>query len=345
MFIAIANNPGDFLKVDITAGETEIDFDNLQIYDDIGPNGNLLYDSDGMHTGVSIVSFTGIATVYIDGDGIWNCLDGQGGPYVPIEAAISCISASSVNLEMSELTTPNIIAPGNTNITGIVTNFGVDSIFSFDIVWDDGSGSQSETFSVSLGIGDSYNFTHGTPIVTNPGQTYDIIVEVIANNDSDSTNNVLSKTLNTYSFVPDKKVVFENATISNTWWGSWCPRGIVSIEELSLSNYKDDVEIINIHHSFLPSFKGAKPYHQAFERGVKVIGATAHYVTSDLDEGPIIEQDTQVVDHEMMPNNLVSMGRDIESRVLYRALKAHSERRVFLNGNRTVVFKGHRILG
>ena len=104
-------------------------------------------------------------------------------------------------------------------------------------------------------------------------------------------------------------------------------------------------KIINIHHSFLPSFKGAKPYHQAFERGVKVIGATAHYVTSDLDEGPIIEQDTQVVDHEMMPNNLVSMGRDVESRVLYRALKAHSERRVFLNGNRTVVFKGHRILG
>ena len=104
-------------------------------------------------------------------------------------------------------------------------------------------------------------------------------------------------------------------------------------------------KIINIHHSFLPSFKGAKPYHQAFQRGVKVIGATAHYVTSDLDEGPIIEQDTQVVDHEMMPNNLVSMGRDVESRVLYRALKAHSERRVFLNGNRTIVFKGHRILG
>ena len=104
-------------------------------------------------------------------------------------------------------------------------------------------------------------------------------------------------------------------------------------------------KIINIHHSFLPSFKGAKPYHQAFERGVKVIGATAHYVTSDLDEGPIIEQDTQEVDHEMMPNNLVAIGRDIESRVLYRALKAHSERRVFLNGNRTVVFKGHRLLG
>ena len=101
-------------------------------------------------------------------------------------------------------------------------------------------------------------------------------------------------------------------------------------------------KIINIHHSFLPSFKGAKPYHQAFERGVKVIGATAHYVTKELDDGPIIEQDTQEVDHEMMPDDLISIGRDIESRVLYRALKAHSEKRVFLNGKRTIVFKGHR---
>jgi formyltetrahydrofolate deformylase len=112
-------------------------------------------------------------------------------------------------------------------------------------------------------------------------------------------------------------------------------------------DFTDEFEgkIINIHHSFLPSFKGAKPYHQAFERGVKVIGATAHYVTKDLDEGPIIEQDTQEVDHEMMPNDLVSIGRDIESRVLYRALKAHSEKRVFLNGKRTIVFKGHRKVG
>ena len=112
-------------------------------------------------------------------------------------------------------------------------------------------------------------------------------------------------------------------------------------------NFTNEFEgkIINIHHSFLPSFKGAKPYHQAFERGVKVIGATAHYVTKELDEGPIIEQDTQEVNHEMMPNDLVSIGRDIESRVLYRALKAHSEKRVFLNGKRTIVFKGHRKVG
>ena len=102
-------------------------------------------------------------------------------------------------------------------------------------------------------------------------------------------------------------------------------------------------KIINIHHSFLPSFKGAKPYHQAFERGVKIIGATAHFVNQNLDEGPIIEQDVEKVDHELSPSDLVTIGKDIEARVLYRAIKAHSERRVFLNDNRTIVFRGQRI--
>ena len=96
--------------------------------------------------------------------------------------------------------------------------------------------------------------------------------------------------------------------------------------------------VINIHHSFLPSFKGAKPYHQAHERGVKLIGATAHYVTADLDEGPIIEQAAERVVHSMTPDDLVAVGRDIESRVLARAVKMHLEGRVMLNGQRTVVF-------
>ncbi|GGE01962.1 formyltetrahydrofolate deformylase [Aureimonas endophytica] len=95
---------------------------------------------------------------------------------------------------------------------------------------------------------------------------------------------------------------------------------------------------INIHHSFLPSFKGAKPYHQAHERGVKLIGATAHYVTSDLDEGPIIEQETERVNHSMTGDDLVATGRDVESRVLARAVKSHLEGRVMLNGHKTVVF-------
>ncbi|MCD4863619.1 formyltetrahydrofolate deformylase [Pseudomonas sp. PLB05] len=96
---------------------------------------------------------------------------------------------------------------------------------------------------------------------------------------------------------------------------------------------------INIHHSFLPGFKGAKPYHQAFERGVKLIGATAHYVTSDLDEGPIIEQEVQRVDHGYRPDDLVAIGRDTETVALYKAVKYHIERRLFLNGNRVVVFR------
>ena len=96
---------------------------------------------------------------------------------------------------------------------------------------------------------------------------------------------------------------------------------------------------INIHHSFLPSFKGAQPYHQAHARGVKIIGATAHYVTSDLDEGPIIEQDVAHVDHAMTPGELIRIGSDIESRVLARAVRRHVEHRILLNGHRTVVFR------
>jgi formyltetrahydrofolate deformylase len=96
---------------------------------------------------------------------------------------------------------------------------------------------------------------------------------------------------------------------------------------------------INIHHSFLPSFKGARPYHQAYARGVKLIGATAHYVTTDLDEGPIIEQAVERVDHTHSAEELVAIGRDIESVVLARAVRWHVERRVLLNGSKTIVFK------
>lgn len=96
--------------------------------------------------------------------------------------------------------------------------------------------------------------------------------------------------------------------------------------------------IINIHHSFLPSFKGANPYRQAFERGVKLIGATSHYVTADLDEGPIIEQDTIRVTHAQSAKDYISLGRDVEAQVFARAIHAHIHGRVFLNGNKTVVF-------
>lgn len=96
--------------------------------------------------------------------------------------------------------------------------------------------------------------------------------------------------------------------------------------------------VINIHHSFLPGFKGARPYHQAHARGVKVIGATAHYVTADLDEGPIITQATEVIDHTFTPEDMVETGRHLEGIALLRAVKAHAEHRIFLNSGRTVVF-------
>ena len=95
---------------------------------------------------------------------------------------------------------------------------------------------------------------------------------------------------------------------------------------------------INIHHSFLPGFKGAKPYHQAFERGVKLIGATAHFVTADLDEGPIIEQSVERVSHVNSPDEMAEIGRDTEAVVLNRAVRWHAEHRVLLNGSKTVVF-------
>lgn len=97
-------------------------------------------------------------------------------------------------------------------------------------------------------------------------------------------------------------------------------------------------QIINIHHSFLPGFKGAKPYHQAHARGVKIIGATAHFVTSDLDEGPIIEQDTAHVSHSSTPEDLIALGRDIERRVLAKAVRLYAQDRIFIVGQRTVVF-------
>ena len=100
-----------------------------------------------------------------------------------------------------------------------------------------------------------------------------------------------------------------------------------------------DGRCVNIHHSFLPGFKGAKPYHRAHERGVKLIGATAHFVTGDLDEGPIIEQAVERVDHRATVDDLIAIGRDIEAQVLARAVNAIGERRVFLNGGKTVVFR------
>ena len=111
----------------------------------------------------------------------------------------------------------------------------------------------------------------------------------------------------------------------------------VAISEQMIAPYRN--RIINIHHSMLPAFSGAQPYKQAYERGVKLIGATSHFVTEDLDEGPIIEQTVERVDHTSGPEELTAVGRDVEAITLARAVRYHIEHRVFLNGNRTVVFR------
>lgn len=155
--------------------------------------------------------------------------------------------ANSVDMEMSSLNIPDYGAPGTSNVKGVVTNLGVNPITSFDIVWNDGSGPQSETFNVNLGFNQSYNFTHSTPIQTNSLQTYNIDVEVVASGDPDSTNNSLSHTLNVGSFLPFKKVLFEDQTIGANDFGFYSPRGIVRLEEVMLTSSIDSIEIISVH--------------------------------------------------------------------------------------------------
>ena len=155
--------------------------------------------------------------------------------------------AKGVDMQMTSLSIPSFDGAGSTDITGVVTNLGVDTVNSFDVVWNDGSGPQSATFNVPLGFNQSYSFTHTTPIQTTAIQSYNISVEVSAQNDADSTNNILTHILETGTFRPFKKVLFEDQTIGANGFGFWSPRGIVRMEEIMLSNSSDSVEIISIH--------------------------------------------------------------------------------------------------
>jgi formyltetrahydrofolate deformylase len=165
---------------------------------------------------------------------------------------------------------------------------------------------------------------------------------------------VVSNHLDAEPLVKSHGIPFEHIPITPDTKGEAEARLMQRVDELGidvvvLARYmqilSDDLcrqlsgRAINIHHSFLPSFKGARPYHQAFDRGVKLVGATAHYVTGDLDEGPIIEQDITRVDHTLSADALVAVGRDVEAQVLSRAVRWHSQTRILLNGSRTVVFR------
>ena len=155
--------------------------------------------------------------------------------------------AELVDIAITSLDIPNIDGPGSTDISGLITNLGLDSISSFNILWNDGTGQQSETININLGFNDSYNFTHSTPIQTNSLLTYNIDVEVVALGDGDSTNNLLSHTLTIASFTPFKKVLFEDQTIGANDFGFYSPRGIVRLEEIMLTSSIDSIEIISVH--------------------------------------------------------------------------------------------------
>jgi hypothetical protein len=176
VFTSVVTTPGDFITLNITAGETEVGYDNLQIYDGVGATGNLLYDADGDHTGVSVLSTTGTITMYINGDALWNCIDGIGGPYVEIEANISCSTPSAIDMEGVAMTTsPSLIlANGPFTISGDLKNMGTNTVTSMDVNYSiDGGTAVTESVSgLSLGTGDDYSFNHGTTWSPTAG-TYD----------------------------------------------------------------------------------------------------------------------------------------------------------------------------
>tara|TARA_B100001287_G_scaffold42180_1_gene31307 strand:+ start:71617 stop:74454 length:2838 start_codon:yes stop_codon:yes gene_type:complete len=244
VFTASVENPGDVIGIDIIAGETEVGYDNLQIWDGVGNTGNLLYDADGDHAGVMIISNTGTITMYIEGDGNYNCVDGLGGPYVPFEVNVNCFTPAAVDMELTELTMESLVVAGANNITGTVTSYGTDPITSIDIAWNDGSGANTETFSVNMNFGDTYDFTHSTPLNTVGGETYNVEVTVSATGDADESNNTISTTVSTVSSLVTKVVVGEEKTGE---WCGWCPRGAVGLAEAYLSN-PDDFIGIAIHN-------------------------------------------------------------------------------------------------
>ena len=243
VFTAVVNTPGDFISIDITAGETEIGYDNLQIYDGVGPTGNLLYDMDGDHTGVSVLSTTGTLTMYINGDGIWNCVDGVGGPYTPIEANLSCVTPSAIDMAGRNVSTPVtlILANGPFDISGELQNMGTNTVNSMDINYSiDGGAMVTESVSgLSLATGDSYTFTHSTPWAATAAGTYDIEVwatNINSSNDMNTGNDVASSTVTVYDNATIKVPMLEGFTSSTC---GPCVAGNQNIDAVT-ANYNDD---------------------------------------------------------------------------------------------------------
>ena len=219
VFTATAT-PGDFITVDITAGETEVGYDNLEFYDGVGNTGNLLYSADGDHTGVSVLSTSGVITMYIDGDAIWNCVDGVGGPYVPIELTITCTTPSAIDMAGRAMTTsPSLIlSNGPFTISGELQNMGSNTVTSMDINYSiDGGATVTENVSgLSLATGDYYSFNHGTPWSPSAG-TYNIDIwatNINGSADMDTSNDMASGSVTVFANGDIKRPMLESFTSS-----------------------------------------------------------------------------------------------------------------------------------
>lgn len=219
VFTATAT-PGDFITVDIIAGETEVGYDNLEFYDGVGNTGNLLYSADGDHTGVSVLSTSGVITMYIDGDAIWNCVDGVGGPYVPIELTITCTTPSALDMAGRAMTTsPSLIlSNGPFIISGDLQNMGSNTVTSMDINYSvDGGAAVTESVSgLSLSTGDYYSFNHGTTWSPAAG-TYNIDVwatNINGSADMDTSNDMASGTVTVFANGDIKRPMLESFTSS-----------------------------------------------------------------------------------------------------------------------------------
>ena len=219
VFTATAT-PGDFITVDIIAGETEVGYDNLEFYDGVGNSGNLLYSADGDHTGVSVLSTSGTITMFINGDAIWNCVDGVGGPYVPLELTISCSTPSALDIAGRAMTTATslILANGPFLISGDLQNMGSSTVTSMDVNYSiDGGATVTESVSgLTLATGDYYSFIHGTPWSPAAG-TYNIDVwatNINGATDMDTSNDMASGSVTVFANGDIKRPMLESFTSS-----------------------------------------------------------------------------------------------------------------------------------
>ena len=243
VFTSVVTNPGDFITLNITAGETEVGYDNLQIYDGVGATGNLLYDADGDHTGVSVLSTTGTITMYIDGDPIWNCIDGVGGPYVPIEANVTCTTPSALDMQGVAMTTPStiILANGPVTVSGKLKNMGTTTVTSMDVNYTvDGGATVTESLSgLSLATGDNYDFNHGTTWSPTAAGVYDIAVwatNINGASDMNTANDMVSGQVTVYDNATIRRPMLESFTSSTC---GPCVAGNVNVASV-LTAYSDD---------------------------------------------------------------------------------------------------------